>query len=65
MIDTGETTQTGGRLKRVSEYIDGDFCMTYVDGVGSLEINGTQINAFVENLKVMVGASTVVFCLKP
>ena len=29
LVDTGEQTQTGGRLKRVADYIDGDFCMTY------------------------------------
>lgn len=38
LIDTGEATQTGGRLKRVADYIDGDFCMTYGDGVGSVDI---------------------------
>lgn len=78
LVDTGETTQTGGRLRRIADYIDGDFCMTYGDGVGSvdiaslikfhqghgklatmtavqppgrfgaLEINGTQINSFLE-----------------
>jgi glucose-1-phosphate cytidylyltransferase len=78
LVDTGESTQTGGRLKRVADYIDGDFCMTYGDGVGSvdisagisfhakhgklatmtavqppgrfgaLDINGTQVNLFLE-----------------
>jgi glucose-1-phosphate cytidylyltransferase len=38
LVDTGEATQTGGRLRRVSEYIDDDFCMTYGDGVGSVNI---------------------------
>ena len=38
LVDTGENTQTGGRLKRVKDYIDGDFCMTYGDGVGSIDI---------------------------
>ena len=38
LIDTGENTQTGGRLKRVANYLDGDFCMTYGDGVGSVDI---------------------------
>jgi len=38
LIDTGESTQTGGRLKRVKDYLDGDFCMTYGDGVGSIDI---------------------------
>jgi glucose-1-phosphate cytidylyltransferase len=38
LVDTGEATQTGGRLRRISEYIDDDFCMTYGDGVGSVNI---------------------------
>ena len=38
LIDTGENTQTGGRLKRVAQYLDDDFCMTYGDGVGSVDI---------------------------
>jgi glucose-1-phosphate cytidylyltransferase len=44
LVDTGETTQTGGRLRRVRDYIDGDFCMTYGDGVGSVNI--TELIAF-------------------
>ena len=44
LVDTGEATQTGGRLKRISEYIDDDFCMTYGDGVGSVNI--TELTAF-------------------
>ena len=39
LVDTGETTQTGGRLKRVKEYVgDANFCMTYGDGVGNVDI---------------------------
>jgi glucose-1-phosphate cytidylyltransferase len=38
LIDTGENTQTGGRLKRVANYLDDDFCMTYGDGVSSVDI---------------------------
>jgi glucose-1-phosphate cytidylyltransferase len=39
LIDTGESTMTGGRLKRVREYIgDGTFCMTYGDGVSDINI---------------------------
>src|SRR5580658_2337981 len=34
LVDTGQTTQTGGRLKRVLKYIDGDtFLLTYGDGL--------------------------------
>ncbi len=39
LIDTGDNTQTGGRLKRVSDYLDSNFCMTYGDGVGSIDIS--------------------------
>ena len=40
LIDTGDNTQTGGRLKRVRDYIkdEKDFCFTYGDGVGSIDI---------------------------
>ena len=39
LIDTGESTLTGGRLKRVREYLaDEPFCFTYGDGVGNVDI---------------------------
>jgi glucose-1-phosphate cytidylyltransferase len=39
LVDTGESTQTGGRLKRIRDYLgDDDFCMTYGDGVGDVDI---------------------------
>ncbi len=39
LIDTGEKTMTGGRLKRVREYVgDESFCMTYGDGVSDVDI---------------------------
>ena len=40
VVDTGETTMTGGRLKRVASYIGNTtFCMTYGDGVGDVDIS--------------------------
>jgi glucose-1-phosphate cytidylyltransferase len=41
LVDTGETTLTGGRLKRVSAYLEGedDFCFTYGDGVCDVDIS--------------------------
>lgn len=41
LVDTGETTLTGGRLKRVSAYLEGedDFCFTYGDGVSDVDIS--------------------------
>lgn len=45
VIDTGERTMTGGRLKRVRDYLDDDeFCFTYGDGVG--DVNITELIAF-------------------
>ncbi|WP_415880496.1 glucose-1-phosphate cytidylyltransferase [Methylomonas sp. TEB] len=40
LVDTGELTMTGGRLKRVRDYVgDQTFCFTYGDGVGDVDIN--------------------------
>ncbi len=39
LVDTGEATNTGGRLKKIAPYVDGDtMCMTYGDGVSSVNI---------------------------
>jgi glucose-1-phosphate cytidylyltransferase len=39
LVDTGEDTMTGGRLKRVKDYIgDETFCLTYGDGVSDVDI---------------------------
>jgi len=41
LIDTGDETLTGGRLKRVASYIqdESEFCFTYGDGVSDLNIS--------------------------
>lgn len=40
LVDTGLNTQVGGRLKRVSRFVeDGTFMMTYGDGVGRVDID--------------------------
>lgn len=46
LIDTGDETMTGGRLKRVKPYLkdDEDFCFTYGDGVADIDIG--QLIAF-------------------
>ena len=46
LVDTGESTMTGGRLKRVAEHIQGEetFCLTYGDGVS--DVNITELIAF-------------------
>jgi glucose-1-phosphate cytidylyltransferase len=39
LIETGEQTMTGGRLRRVLPYVEGeDFCFTYGDGVADIDI---------------------------
>ncbi|MGZ6005386.1 MAG: glucose-1-phosphate cytidylyltransferase [Candidatus Saccharimonadales bacterium] len=39
LVDTGEETMTGGRIKRVADYLMGeDFCCTYGDGIGDINI---------------------------
>lgn len=42
LVNTGEGTQTGGRLKRVRDYLgDETFCFTYGDGVSDINIKDT------------------------
>ena len=43
LIDTGEDTLTGGRLKRVADYIKNEesFCFTYGDGVSNVDIRAS------------------------
>lgn len=38
LVDTGENTMTGGRLKRISKYLEDDFCLTYGDGLSDINI---------------------------
>ncbi|MBN8283604.1 glucose-1-phosphate cytidylyltransferase [Zoogloea sp.] len=41
LVDTGDTTQTGGRLGRVRQYLEDEeaFCFTYGDGVADIDIS--------------------------
>ena len=43
LVDTGESSMTGGRLNRVRKYIENDeaFCFTYGDGVGDIDISAS------------------------
>ena len=43
LVDTGEKTQTAGRLRRVATYLDPDrpFCLTYGDGVSDIDISAS------------------------
>ena len=58
LVDTGEATQTGGRLKRVASYLgDEDFCFTYGDGVG--DVNIRELVAFHRAQKVKATLTAV------
>ena len=52
LVDTGEETMTGGRLKRVADYVKNEkaFCLTYGDGVS--DINIAELIAFHNAQKV-------------
>ncbi|MES5101147.1 glucose-1-phosphate cytidylyltransferase [Agrobacterium sp. BA1120] len=38
LVETGEASMTGGRLKRVANYLNETFCLTYGDGVANVDI---------------------------
>lgn len=53
LVDTGDNTMTGGRLKRVASYLQGEdaFCLTYGDGV--CDVNISKVIDFHKQQKVM------------
>jgi glucose-1-phosphate cytidylyltransferase len=58
LVDTGENTMTGGRLKRVRSYIGNEtFCFTYGDGVTDLDIG--KLIAFHRNEKTLATLTAV------
>jgi len=58
LIDTGEKTMTGGRLKRVRPYLDDEnFCLTYGDGVGNIKIS--ELIKFHISQKTLATVTTV------
>lgn len=58
LVDTGDQTMTGGRLKRVARFLqDGPFCMTYGDGVS--DINVGKLIEFHRRSKVKATVSAV------
>jgi glucose-1-phosphate cytidylyltransferase len=52
LVDTGEETLTGGRLKRVAEYVENEplFCLTYGDGLS--DVNITELINYHKSKKV-------------
>ena len=59
LVDTGEATQTGGRLKRVARHLAGEeeFCMTYGDGVANIDI--ARLIAYHRSHKCLATVSAV------
>jgi glucose-1-phosphate cytidylyltransferase len=58
LVDTGDGTMTGGRLKRVSDYIGNEtFCFTYGDGVSDVDI--TDLIRFHREHKTLVTLTAV------
>ena len=58
LIDTGEKTMTGGRLKRAKEYIGNEtFCLTYGDGVSNINIK--QLIKFHHDQKALATLTAV------
>lgn len=59
LVDTGEDTMTGGRLKKVSDYIKDEdaFCFTYGDGISDININ--ELIEFHRNQNVKATISAV------
>ena len=41
LVDTGENTFTGDRLRIIKDYVDEDFCLTYGDGLTSVDLKKT------------------------
>jgi glucose-1-phosphate cytidylyltransferase len=60
LVDTGEDTMTGGRLKRVAEYVKNEeaFCLTYGDGVSNVNI--TELIAFHKAQKVKATLTAII-----
>lgn len=57
LVDTGENTMTGGRLKRVKEFLGNDtFCFTYGDGVANIDIKKLIKFHFEHNTKATLTA---------
>jgi len=58
LVDTGDGTMTGGRLKRVRHFLEGEtFCLTYGDGVS--DVNITELVEFHRAEKVLATLTAV------
>ena len=57
LVDTGEKSMTGGRIKRIEKYVDDTFLMTYGDGVSDIDI--TKLINFHKNSKTVATLTAV------
>jgi glucose-1-phosphate cytidylyltransferase len=59
LVDTGERTGTGGRLKRVAHHLRGeeDFCFTYGDGVADIDLTALVKQHHASGLQATVTAA--------
>ena len=57
LVETGENTMTGGRIKKAEKYIDDTFCLTYGDGVSNVNI--TSLIEFHKNKKEIATLTAV------
>jgi glucose-1-phosphate cytidylyltransferase len=59
LVETGEATMTGGRLRRVRQHIDGRFCFTYGDGLSDVDIRALI------DFHAMQGRTATITAVKP
>ena len=59
LIDTGENTMTGARIKKLESYIDDeDFCVTYGDGLSNIDISSEiQFHKSHQKIATLVGVN--------
>ena len=57
LIDTGIDTQTGGRIKKIKNYVKSTFCLTYGDGISNVNI--LESIKFHKNNKKLATMTTV------
>jgi len=57
LVDTGDHSQTGGRLRRIKKFLDGStFCLTYGDGLSNVNIDSLISHHYLEGRKATLTA---------
>jgi glucose-1-phosphate cytidylyltransferase len=57
LVDTGEATGTGGRIKRISDYIDSPFFLTYGDGLCDIDLR--KLKSYHEEMGTLATVTSV------